>query len=126
MSDSPDPLSRREREVMDLLYRESEGTVAEIRALMADPPSYSAVRALFATLEAKGHIQHRVAGVRYVYAPVVPGDAAARSALHRVVASFFAGSSAKAAVALLQDAPLDDAALSALEALISQAREEGR
>lgn len=126
MTDQPDPMSRREREVMDILYRLGEATVADVRAEMADPPSYSAVRALFATMEGKGHLHHRVDGVRFVYKPVVPGARAARSALQRVVQSFFAGSSAKAAVALLEDTPLDDDALAALEALIAAAREQGR
>lgn len=126
MPDAPDPLSRREREVMDLLYRLGEGTVADVRTAMADPPSYSAVRALFATLEAKGHLQHRVDGVRFIYRPVVPAETAARSALERVVQSFFAGSSPRAAVALLEDAPLDEDTVAALEALIGQAREQGR
>ena len=126
MTDQPDPLSRREREIMDLLYRLGEGAVADVRDEMLDPPSYSAVRALFATLEAKGHLTHRVDGVRYVYWPVVPPERAARSALDRVVNSFFAGSAAQAAVALLGEAPLDSATVSALEAMIAQARTEGR
>lgn len=111
---------------MDLLYRLGEGTVADVRAAMSEPPTYSAVRALFGTLEAKGHLVHRVDGVRFVYRPVVPPENAGRSALDRVVQSFFAGSSPRAAVALLEDAPLDDATVAALEALIAQAREQGR
>ena len=111
---------------MDLLYRLGEGTVADVRAAMAEPPSYSAVRALFATLETKGHLHHHVDGVRFVYRPVVPTEHAGRSALERVVQSFFAGSSPRAAVALLEDAPLDAETVAALEALIAQAREQGR
>jgi predicted transcriptional regulator len=126
MPDAPDPLSRREREIMDVLYRLGEAAVADVRAQMVDPPSYSAVRALFATLEAKGHLTHRADGLRYVYAPTVPPERAARSALDRVVNAFFAGSATHAAVALLAETKLDDDAVAALEALIQQARERGR
>lgn len=111
---------------MDILYRLGSGTVADVRAEMADPPSYSAVRALFGTMEGKGHLRHDVDGVRFVYQPVVPADSAGRSALERVVQAFFSGSSPKAAVALLADKPLDAETVEALEALIAQAREQGR
>jgi predicted transcriptional regulator len=126
MTNSPDPLSRREREVMDILYRLGEAGVAQVRDEMASPPSYSAVRALFSVMEQKGHLTHRRDGVRYIYRPTVPAERAGRSALDRVVHAFFRGSSTQAAVALLEDERLDDDALAALEALVAKAREEGR
>lgn len=123
-----DPLSRRERQIMDLVYRFERATVGEIHAAMHEPPTYNAVRALMGTLVDKGHLAHERDGRRYVYFPTVPAAAAGQSALRRVVTSFFDGSPAQAALALLQlgDEPPDERELAALEAAIQQAREEGR
>lgn len=120
-------LTRRERQVMDLLYRERAATAAEVQGGMPNAPSYSAVRALLATMERKGLVEHVQDGVRYVYSPVVPAEDARRGALRRLVDSFFDGSPGAAALALLGGADqLDDAELDALEALVARAREEGR
>ena len=93
-------LSRRERELMDVLYRQKTATAAEVRAGMADPPSYSAVRATLRILEDKGAVRHEDRGGVYVYMPVVSRDRARRSALKSLVETFFDGSSANAAPGL--------------------------
>ncbi len=112
---------------MDLVYRLERAAVSEIHAAMHDAPSYNAVRALMGTLVDKGHLARERDGRRYVYAPTVPAGQAGSSALQRVVANFFDGSAARAAVALLRldDAP-DEAELAALEDAIRKAREAGR
>lgn len=122
-----DPLSRRERQIMDLVYRFDRATVAEVHESMEDAPTYNAVRALMGTLVDKGHLAFERDGRRYVYFPTVPAEDAGSSALERVVRSFFDGSPAKAAMALLDldDAP-DADELAALEAAIRKAREQGR
>jgi len=123
----PDPLSRRERQIMDVLYRLGEAPVAAVRDAMADPPSYSSVRAAMGTLVRKGHLQTREDGRAYVYRPVVEPEAARRSALRRVVDNFFGGSPTDAAVALIElSGGVDDATRDRLASLIEQAREEGR
>lgn len=112
---------------MGLVYRFERVTVAETHGAMDDAPSYSTVRALMGTLVNKGHLTHTRDGRRYVYAPTVSAADASASALRRVVANFFGGSPAQAALALLQlgDAP-EATELAALEDAIRQAREEGR
>src|SRR5438445_9079288 len=95
-------LSRRERQIMDILYAGRQATAAEVLAALPDPPSYSSVRALLRILEEKGHVRHVRDGMRYVYAPRVSRQAASRSALKRVVATFFQGSVAQAMAALLE------------------------
>jgi len=120
-------LSRRERQIMDILYRHREATAAEVRAELPDPPSYSAVRALLSKLEKKGTVQHRVDGPRYVFAPVAARDVARESALKRLVATFFDGSPAAAANALL-DMNGDDLSVEEMDRLfkqIEQARKDG-
>ena len=102
-------LSRREREMMDVVYRLGEASGTEIRGQMADPPSYSAVRATLRILMEKGHLEHRQDGARYLYRPTVPAGEASRSALRHLVQTFFAGSSTRAAAALLD---LDDESMS--------------
>ena len=113
---------------MDALHARGEATAAEVMAALPDPPGYSAVRALLRILEEKGHVRHRQEGARYVYLPRVSRDAASRSALRRVVSTFFQGSVTQAMAALLEakDAGLSDAELKQLEELIAQARKEGR
>lgn len=125
---NPDPLSRRERQIMDALFRLGRATAAEIRETMADAPSYSAVRAQLRTLEDKGHIKHEEDGPRYVYLPKAKPDQARKNALRHLVETFFAGSAADAATALLDthSARLHAEELDRLARWIERAREEGR
>jgi predicted transcriptional regulator len=125
---APDSLSRRERQIMDVVYRLGRATAAEVQEALADPPSYSAVRALLRVLEEKGHLRHEQDGPRYVFLPTVPRDKARRSALRQLVQTFFEGSTAQAVAALLDapDARLTDEDLDRLSRLIDQARKEGR
>src|SRR5208283_4418518 len=115
-------LSRRERQIMDALHHRGSATAAEIQAALPDPPSYSAVRALLRILEEKGHLKHRREGARYVYLPRASRDTARRSALRRVVATFFQGSVAQAVAALLEtaDTQLSDSELHDLQQTIEQ------
>lgn len=121
-------LSRRERQIMDVLYRDRQATAAEVLAALPDPPSYSAVRALLRILETKGHVRHVADGTRYVYLPTVARDRAGRPALAGVLETFFEGSTEKAVAALLELSPagLSDEELDRLSRLIEQARLEGR
>jgi predicted transcriptional regulator len=121
-------LSRRERQIMDVLHAKEAASVAEIRALLPDPPSYSAVRALLRILKDKGHVRHRQEGARYVYQPRVSRETARRSALKRVVSTFFQGSITQAMAALLEaaDTKLSGAELNKLQQIIKQAKKEGR
>lgn len=121
-------LSRRERQIMDVLYRRGRATAADVLDDLPSPPGYSAVRALLRVLETKGHVRHEVEGQRHVYLPVVPREKARRAALHQVLETFFDGSTEQTVAALLDlsDTGLGDAELNRLAALIRQARKEGR
>ena len=123
-------LSRREREIMDVIYRSPGGraTAAEVLDQLADPPSYSAVRALLRVLEEKGHLRHEEDGPRYVFLPTVPRERARRSALRQLLHTFFDGSTEQAVAALLDlsSTRLSDAELVRLSRLIADARKEGR
>src|ERR1043165_2119423 len=121
-------LSRRERQIMDVLHAKGCATAAEVLDELPEPPSYSAVRALLRILEEKGHARHRREGARYVYLPRVSTATARRSALKRLVTTFFQGSVAQAMAALLEpaDTRLSDEELNRLEQKIQQARKEGR
>jgi predicted transcriptional regulator len=121
-------LSRRERQIMDAIYRRGRATAAEVLQEVPDPPSYSAVRAMLRVLEEKGHLRHEEQGPRYVFLPTVPREKARRSALKQLVQTFFDGSTEQAVAALLDlsAATLSDAELNRLSALIDQARKEGR
>jgi BlaI family transcriptional regulator, penicillinase repressor len=121
-------LSRRERQIMDALHQRRRATAAEVQAALPDPPSYSTVRALLRILEDKGHLKHRREGARYVYLPRASRETARRSALKRVVATFFQGSVTQAMAALLEsaDTRLSDSELHELQQTIEQARKEGR
>lgn len=114
----PDPsqLTRRERQIMDILYALGRGTAVEVHERLPDPPSYSAVRALLVKLEGKGHIEHKEQGPRYVYSPVVARSRARRSALRRVVDTFFDGSPLEAFNAML-DLSADELSPTELERL---------
>lgn len=126
MSAASDPLSRRERQILDILYAKGSATAAEVREAMPDPPSYSAVRALLRILEDKGHAKHEPQGTRYVYLPSVSRERARNSALTRIVTTFFDGSAAQAAAALVDSGSLSNDELERLSALIERARKEGR
>lgn len=119
-------LSRRERQVMDVLYREARATVARIRELMPDPPSYSAVRALMRVLEEKGCVRHEEVGLQYVYAPSVPREEAKDSALGHIVRTFFGGSAEAAVAALVSGHEFSRDELDRLSRLIAKAKKEDK
>ena len=126
MTTANDPLSRRERQILDILYARGSATAAEVKDSLPDPPSYSAVRALLRILEEKGHARHETEGTRYVYLPSVPRESARTSALSRIVQTFFDGSAAQAAAALVDSGSLSDDDLTRLSEMIERARKEGR
>lgn len=97
----PPVLSRRERQILDILYRLERATVGEVLSQLPDKPNYSTVRAQLRVLEEKGHVSHEEHGLRYVYVPCVPREVARRSALQHLVETFFEGSTEKAVAALL-------------------------
>lgn len=120
-------LSRRERQVIDVLYRLGSATVSKVVSEMPEAASYSAVRAVLRTLEQKGLVKHRYRGPRYLYSPSVPREQARRGALNHLVQTYFAGSAEDAAVALLGTAnvELTPETLEALAERIRRAKEEG-
>ena len=117
-------LSRRERQIMDAIYRLGRASAAEVLERLPDPPSYSAVRAMLRILEEKGHLRHEQKGVRYIYLPTVPRDSARESALQHMLRTFFNNSTEDAVAALLdlRDDRLSDAELDRLSRLIDNAR----
>jgi predicted transcriptional regulator len=120
-------LSRRERQIVDILYSRGRATAAEVQTALADPPSYSAVRAMLRILEDKGHVRHEQDGPRYVYLPTVARERAKRTALRHVLQTFFDGSAEEAISALLNqsDTRLSPGELDRLAELIDQARRTG-
>jgi predicted transcriptional regulator len=122
----PELLSRRERQIMDVLYARGSASVAEIREALPDPPSYSAVRALLRILVDKGHARHEPQGPRYVYYPQVSREKARRSALTRLVSTFFDGSAAQAAAALIGSGSLSKDEVARLSDMLDRARKGGR
>jgi BlaI family penicillinase repressor len=120
-------LSRRERQIIDILYSQGRATAAEVQTALPDPPSYSAVRAMLRILEEKGHVRHLQDGPRYVYVPTIARDNAKRSAMRHVLQTFFEGSAEQAISALLDDSAtkMSDAELDRLARLIDQARRAG-
>ena len=128
MTPEPHELSRRERQIMDVLYELGRATSAEVRERLPDPPSYSAVRAMLRILEDKGHLRHEQDGPRYVFIPTVPREEASESALRRVVRTFFDGSAESALTALIDLGvkDLDEQALRRLADRIAEARKGGR
>jgi BlaI family penicillinase repressor len=120
-------LSRRERQIIDILYTQGKATAAEVQLALPDPPSYSAVRAMLRILEEKGHVRHQQDGPRYVYVPTVARDSAKKSALRHMLQTFFDGSAEEAISALLDDqsARLSEAELDRLARMIQQARRTG-
>src|SRR5215470_1173155 len=115
VSPANEKLTRREREIMDVIYALGDSASAEdIRVKLSDPPSYSAVRAMLAKLEAKGFIRHREEGLRYVYSPTKSRAAAQRNAVQKLVRTFFGGSPSHTAAALLKHESWTDEELDAL------------
>jgi BlaI family transcriptional regulator, penicillinase repressor len=119
-------LSRRERQIMDVVYRRGRATVKEVLNDLPDPPSYSAVRALMRILEEKGHLQHEREKAKYVYKPIRTRRAAAKLAIRRVVQTFFDNSATKAAAALLSayEPELNAEELDSLKQMVEQARQK--
>jgi predicted transcriptional regulator len=122
----PNALSRRERQIMDILYKLERASVGQVLAEIAGKPSYSTVRAQLRVLEEKGHVRHEEHGLRYVYAPAVPREVARRSALRHLVETFFDGSTEKVVAALLggEVARISPEELDRLARLISKSRKE--
>ena len=123
-----DKLGRRERQILEAIYRLGRASASDVLAQLPDPPSYSAVRAMLRILEEKGHLRHESDGPRYVYLPIVPRDRARRSALRHVVDTFFSGSVEQAVAALIEssDARLRPEELERLSERIARARKQGR
>ena len=127
-SANPRDLSRRERQIMDLLYERERASVQEVMDGIADPPSYSAVRAMLRTLEEKGRITHVEDGRAYIYQPTIRKDTARQGALTHLLKTFFDGSTEKAVAALLdlKGPRLSQAELDRVADLVEQAKKEGR
>lgn len=123
---APTALSRRERQIMDALYRLERATAAEVQACLIPPPSYSTVRAQLRVLEEKGQVKHEEEGLRYVYMPTVARKTARRSALRHLVETFFEGSAGNAVAALLggEAARLSPEELDRISRMIAEARKE--
>jgi BlaI family penicillinase repressor len=120
----PAHLSRRERQIMDILYRAGRATAADVRAGLHEAPSDSAVRTLLRILEEKGHVRHEVDGLRFVYLPTVARDKAKRSALKHVLDTFFDGSASQVVAALVDLAPddLDEEDVARLQRIVDRAK----
>jgi BlaI family transcriptional regulator, penicillinase repressor len=121
-------LTRREREIMDILYRLGRASAQEVLKGMAEPPSYSAVRALLRLLEERGHVKHVEDGTRYVYLPAVTRSEARRKALSHVVATFFGGSVEQAMLTLVESSrsKLSATELERLSEIVESAKMEGK
>jgi len=121
-------LSRRERQIMDIVYEMNEVTVAQVLELIPDPPSYSTVRALLRVLEEKGHLIHKQQGPRYIYSPTLPREEARQNALKHVLKTFFDNSTEDVVAALLNISEMDlsEEEYKRLTKLIKKAQNEGR
>jgi BlaI family transcriptional regulator, penicillinase repressor len=121
-------LSRRERQIMDVLFRRGRATANDVMAELPGDPSYSTVRTQLRVLEDKGHVRHEEEGLRYIYFPVVARQTARKSALRHLLETFFDGSTEKAVAALLggEATRLSDEELARIEALIAKARKDGQ
>lgn|SRR5690348_14109465 len=121
-------LSRRERQIMDILFQRGKASAAEVREAMTDAPGYSAVRAMLRILEEKGHVKHQAEGLKYVYVPTVTRDKAKRTAVKHLMETFFNGSPENVVAALLDvsSRQLSGEELDRMAQLIEQARKEGR
>jgi BlaI family penicillinase repressor len=128
MTRNQDPLSRRERQIMDIIYRQGRASAADVLDNLIDPPSYSAVRAKLRILEEKGHLKHREQGPRYVYFPTISREKAKRNAIKHILLTFFEGS-AENAVATLLDVSKEELSednLERLKQMIDNARKGGQ
>jgi len=121
-------LGAREREIVEVLFKLGEASVADVRESLADPPSYSAVRAMLGLLGQKGLVKHRRDGLRYLYRAAESAETARKKAIRRLVDTFFGGSPERAVAALLQlpDDTTDDVTMEALRKAVLRARDEGR
>jgi predicted transcriptional regulator len=119
-------LSRRERQVMDILYTLRQATATDIHERLPDPPTFSATRAVIRTLQEKGHVRYEAQGLRYVYFPTVPLEKARRSAVAHLVSTFFEGSPTRLMAALLDQEKVSEEELRSLENLIRKAKKEGK
>lgn len=121
-------LSRREREIMDILYQRGKSSASEVREAMANPPSYSAVRAMLRVLEDKGHVRHQAEGLKYVYLPTVARDKAKRSAVKHLLDTFFSDSPEQIVAALLDvsSTRLTREELDRMAEMIEKAKREGK
>jgi predicted transcriptional regulator len=118
-------LGKRERQIMESIYRRGRATVSDVLGDLPDPPSYSSVRAMLRYLEDKGHLRHEEEGPRYVYLPTAARDEVRGSALGHVVRTFFDGSVSTAVAALLESRPLSSDEYRRLSQLLREARERG-
>jgi BlaI family penicillinase repressor len=127
-SKKPDGFSRREKQMMDIVYRLGQATAAEVRGHMTSAPSYSSVRSTLSALERKGHLEHEFDGNRYIYKPTVQREKARISALNHLLTTFFDGSAAEVMAALLESrrSELTTDELDELSKLIHETRKEGR
>jgi BlaI family penicillinase repressor len=125
---APEGLSRRERQIMDILYQREKASASEVRAAMEDAPSYSAVRTLLRVLEEKRHVRHRAEGLKYVYVPTVARDKAKRTAVKHMLETFFEGSPEQIVAALLDVSSkrLTGEELDRMAEMIEKARREGK
>ena len=121
-------LSRRERQIMDIIYRRGEASASEVRNALPDPPSYSSVRTILRVLENKGFLRHKERDLKYVYLPIISQEKAKHSALQHLMKTFFNGSPEKVVAAILDDADIElsDEELERILALIEQAKREGK
>jgi predicted transcriptional regulator len=121
-------LSRRERQILDILYLRGRASAAEVQAAMADAPGYSAVRAMLRVLEEKGHVKHESEGLKYVYVPVVAPERAKRSAMKHLLETFFHDEPEQAVATLLDlsSRRLSPEELDRMAAMIEKARKEGK
>ena len=119
-----DPLSRRERQIMDIVWRHGQATANEVHEQLPDAPSYSAVRALLAVLVNKGHLRHERDGKRYVYLPTASPEKAGKSALRRLLSTFFNNSPADLVATLLDPKEVDDEELARIKAMLEERKNE--
>jgi BlaI family penicillinase repressor len=125
---APESLSRRERQIMDILFQRGKASAADVREAMTDAPGYSAVRAMLRILEEKGHVKHQAEGLKYVYVPSITRDKAKRTAVKHLMETFFNGSPEHVVAALLDvsSRQLSSEELDRMAQMIDQARKEGR
>lgn len=128
MSAAPPGLSRRERQILDILYQREKASASEVRQAMEDAPSYSAVRTLLRVLEDKGHVKHKAEGLRYVYMPAIGREKAKRTAVKHLLATYFDGSPEQIVAALLDvsSTRLTREELDRMTEMIENAKKEGK